>query len=62
MIIIYATGFDAFTGSLLQPDIVGRAGRTLKATSGPPARSQLGVSVSEFPNMLIVVGPGSPRC
>ena len=59
-LIILATGFDAFTGSLLKPEIVGRGGLTLtqKWADGPV--SQLGVSVNGFPNMLIVVGPGSP--
>ena len=59
-LIIFATGFDAFTGSLLKPQIVGRGGITLrdKWANGPV--TQLGVSVADFPNMLIVVGPGSP--
>lgn len=58
--VIFATGFDAFTGSLLKPDIIGRAGQTLrhKWTDGPV--SQLGVATAEFPNMFIVAGPGSP--
>ena len=58
--IIFATGFDAFTGSLLRPHIEGRGGLTLrqKWASGPV--NQLGVAVADFPNMFIVVGPGSP--
>jgi cation diffusion facilitator CzcD-associated flavoprotein CzcO len=59
-IIIFATGFDAFTGSLLKPEIVGRGGNTLKAKWSAGPVTQLGVSVADFPNMLIVVGPGSP--
>lgn len=59
-IIIFATGFDAFTGSLLKPEIVGRSGHTLKAKWSQGPVTQLGVSVADFPNMLIVVGPGSP--
>ncbi len=59
-IIIFATGFDAFTGSLLKPNIVGRSGRTLREKWSAGPVTQLGVSVSDFPNMLIVVGPGSP--
>jgi len=58
--VIFATGFDAFTGSLLKPNIVGRSGRTLKEKWSTGPITQLGVSVSEFPNMMIVVGPGSP--
>ena len=59
-IIIYATGFDAFTGSLLKPEIVGRGGLTLrnKWTAGPT--SFLGLAVHGFPNMFVIVGPGSP--
>jgi cyclohexanone monooxygenase len=59
-IIIFATGFDAFTGSLLRPEIVGRGGTTLRAKWSAGPVTQLGVSVADFPNMLIVVGPGSP--
>ena len=58
--IIFATGFDAFTGSLLKPDIVGRGAITLKQKWADGPRSQLGVAVAGFPNMLIVAGPGSP--
>jgi cyclohexanone monooxygenase len=58
--IIFATGFDAFTGSLLKPNIIGRGGLTLREKWAAGPVTQLGVSVSEFPNMLIVVGPGSP--
>lgn len=59
-IIIFATGFDAFTGSLLKPTIVGRQGVTLREKWSAGPVTQLGVAVSDFPNMLIVVGPGSP--
>ena len=59
-LIIYATGFDALTGSLLRPEIVGRGGVTLRQKWAAGPVTQLGVSVSGFPNMLIVVGPGSP--
>jgi cyclohexanone monooxygenase len=59
-IIIFATGFDAFTGSLLKPEIVGRSGITLREKWAAGPVTQLGVAVSDFPNMLIVVGPGSP--
>lgn len=59
-VIIYATGFDAFTGSLLRPEIKGRNGVTLreKWASGPV--NYLGLGVSGFPNMFVLVGPGSP--
>ncbi len=59
-VIIYATGFDAFTGSLLKPEIIGRGGMTLgeKWSAGPT--TYLGLGVHGFPNMFIIVGPGSP--
>jgi cation diffusion facilitator CzcD-associated flavoprotein CzcO len=58
--VIFATGFDALTGSLLKPRIVGRGGQTLaeKWAQGPV--TQLGVATHGFPNLLIVAGPGSP--
>ncbi len=59
-IIIFATGFDAFTGSLLKPDIIGRAGLTLREKWKDGPITQFGVGVAGFPNMLIAVGPGSP--
>jgi cyclohexanone monooxygenase len=59
-VVIFATGFDAFTGSIFKPDIVGRGGLTLKQKWAEGPISQLGVGVAGFPNMLIVVGPGSP--
>lgn len=58
--IIFATGFDVFTGSLLKPDIVGRNGMSLKKKWADGPVTHLGVGVSDFPNMFIVVGPGSP--
>ena len=58
--VILATGFDAFTGSLFKPNIVGRGGLTLRQKWQDGPVTQLGVAVSDFPNMLIVVGPGSP--
>jgi cyclohexanone monooxygenase len=59
-IVIYATGFDAFTGSLLKPEIVGRGGRTLREAWAAGPTSFLGIGVNGFPNMFVIVGPGSP--
>ncbi len=56
-IIIYATGFDAITGSFDRIDIRGTGGRRLKdAWTGGP-RTYLGVMVEGFPNMLMLMGP-----
>ena len=50
--IIFATGFDAMTGSLLRIDIRGRNGLTLgeKWAAGP--KTYLGMATSGFPNLL----------
>jgi cation diffusion facilitator CzcD-associated flavoprotein CzcO len=59
-IIVFATGFDAMTGSLLKIDIRGRDGVRLseKWEAGP--LTYLGVQVAGFPNLFIITGPGSP--
>jgi len=56
-IIIYATGFDAVTGSFDRIDIRGVNGLPLKEkwTGGP--QTFLGVLVEDFPNMMMLVGP-----
>lgn len=59
-IIIYATGFDAFTGSLLKPTITGRDGETLQSSWAAGPRTYLGLGVAGFPNLFIICGPGSP--
>ncbi len=59
-VVIYATGFDAFTGSLLKPEIIGRGGQTLREKWAGGPTSFLGIAVAGFPNMFIIVGPGSP--
>ncbi|CAF3747044.1 unnamed protein product [Rotaria sp. Silwood1] len=58
--IVFATGFDAFTGALFKIDIRGRAGKTLrdKWTDGPS--TYLGLMTSDFPNLFIMTGLGSP--
>ena len=59
-VLIYATGFDAMTGALLEANIVGRDSKSLaeKWQYGPQA--YLGLQVSGFPNLFTVTGPGSP--
>ena len=58
--IVYATGFDAMTGSLSRIDIRGRHGRRLAAEWATSPRAYLGLSVAGFPNLFTVTGPGSP--
>ncbi len=59
-VLIFATGFDAMTGSLLKIDIRGRGGVTLgeKWQAGPV--TYLGLGVVGFPNLFTITGPGSP--
>jgi len=59
-VIVYATGFDAFTGSILKMDILGRDGKDLKTAWDGGPRTYLGFCVAGFPNMFVVNGPGSP--
>jgi len=59
-IIIFATGFDAFTGSLLKPEILGRNALSLKEKWAAGPVTQLGIGTSGFPNLFVLVGPGSP--
>ncbi len=59
-VIVFATGFDALTGSLLRMNVVGRGGATLRDTWAAGPVSHLGVGVAGFPNMFVVAGPQSP--
>lgn len=59
-VVVFATGFDALTGSLLRPDIRGRDGLTLRDKWADGPVTQLGLGVHGFPNMFIIAGPGSP--
>ena len=58
--LIYATGFDAMTGSLDKIDIRGRDGARLKDKWAPGPRTYLGLLSVGFPNLFTVTGPGSP--
>ncbi|MHC3001203.1 flavin-containing monooxygenase [Gordonia metallireducens] len=58
--LIFATGFDAMTGSLSRIGIRGRGERTLTEEWAAGPRTYLGLAVHGFPNMFILTGPGSP--
>jgi cation diffusion facilitator CzcD-associated flavoprotein CzcO len=58
--IVFATGFDAMTGTLLRMDIRGRDGVTLNETWAAGPRTYLGLGVPGFPNLFLITGPGSP--
>jgi cation diffusion facilitator CzcD-associated flavoprotein CzcO len=56
-LIIYATGFDAITGSFDRIDIRGVDGVSLKEKWQDGPRTFLGILVDDFPNLLMVMGP-----
>jgi len=58
--IVFATGFDAITGTLLNVDFRGRKGQRLKDKWEAGPRAYLGVATAGFPNLFLVTGPGSP--
>ncbi|MFH8484702.1 flavin-containing monooxygenase [Streptomyces longisporoflavus] len=59
-VIVYATGFDAMTGSQIAVDIVGKGGTTLREKWADGPRNHLGLLSSGFPNLFTVLGPLSP--
>jgi cation diffusion facilitator CzcD-associated flavoprotein CzcO len=59
-IIVYATGFDAMTGPLVNMNIEGRDGVDLREAWAAGPRTYLGLQVAGFPNLFTITGPGSP--
>lgn len=59
-VIVFATGYDAMTGALLNIDIVGEGGQTIQDAWRDGPRTYMGLGVSGFPNLFTVTGPGSP--
>lgn len=58
--IVFATGFDAFTGAVLRIDIKGRGAASIAAEWKGGAQSYLGIMIAKFPNLFLITGPGSP--
>jgi cyclohexanone monooxygenase len=58
--IVFATGFDAMTGTLKKIDIRGRAGITLRDKWSDGPMTYLGLAIAGFPNLFTITGPGSP--
>ncbi|MEZ5266865.1 MAG: alpha/beta hydrolase fold domain-containing protein [Acidimicrobiales bacterium] len=58
--IVFATGFDAMTGAIVNVDIRGRDGLQLKDKWADGPRTYLGLTVQGFPNFFAITGPGSP--
>lgn len=60
-VLVFATGFDAMTGTLTKIDIVGRDGLVLRDKwEREGLRSNLGISVHGFPNFFMSLGPQTP--
>ncbi len=59
-VLVFATGFDAMTGSLLRIDIRGAGGLRLADAWAHGPRTLLGLQVAGFPNLFTITGPGSP--
>jgi cyclohexanone monooxygenase len=59
-VIVFATGFDAMTGTFNRIDIQGREGQKLKDKWAAGPRAYLGVTSAGFPNLFMITGPGSP--
>lgn len=58
--LVFATGFDAMTGSLNKIDIRGIGGEALKDKWAAGPRTYLGLCSAGFPNLFTISGPGSP--
>ena len=58
--IVFATGFDAMTGSLLAIDIRTSTGASLKDAWSDGPDTYLGLMVAGLPNLFMINGPGSP--
>jgi cation diffusion facilitator CzcD-associated flavoprotein CzcO len=56
-VIIYATGFDAITGSFDRIDIRGANGERLKDKWRHGPLTYLGMMIDGFPNMMMLMGP-----
>ena len=56
-VIVYATGFDSFTGALDQIDIQGSGGERLRSKWAAGPVTYLGLMIGGFPNLLMLMGP-----
>ncbi|QZS52747.1 flavin-containing monooxygenase [Rhodococcus opacus] len=59
-ILIFATGFDAATGSITRIDIRGDDGTSVEDKWQDGAKTHLGLAVDGFPNMFMIFGPHAP--
>jgi cation diffusion facilitator CzcD-associated flavoprotein CzcO len=59
-VLVYATGFDAVTGTLTKIDIRGRNGASLAREWDRNVHTYLGLLTAGFPNLFMVTGPTAP--
>ncbi|KAJ5758186.1 uncharacterized protein N7511_006880 [Penicillium nucicola] len=59
-VIIFATGYDAFTGSLLDIGLRDRHGQTLRDKWSGGIITYLGMMIPDMPNLFVINGPQSP--
>jgi cyclohexanone monooxygenase len=58
--LIFATGFDAMTGAILNIDIRTSSGLSMEEKWNAGPLTYLGLMTAGFPNLFMVTGPGSP--
>ena len=58
--IVFATGFDAMTGTYFKMDIRGKNDLSLKDKWSEGPKTYLGLQAAGFPNLFMITGPGSP--
>ena len=59
-VLIFATGFDAVDGNYTKLNLRGRNGESINEHWSNGPTSYLGVTVNNFPNMFMVLGPNGP--
>ena len=59
-IIVFATGYDAMTGPLLNMNIIGKQSMKLRDFWKDGPKTFLGLQIPGFPNLFTITGPGSP--
>jgi cation diffusion facilitator CzcD-associated flavoprotein CzcO len=60
-VVVWATGFDAFTGPLMKLNVQGRNGLTLEQAWASDIKTYLGLMVPGFPNLFtLYCGPLNP--
>ena len=59
-VVVCATGFEAVDGNYTRIPIKGRSGTTLKQRWSDGPSAYLGISVPDYPNMFMILGPNGP--